>query len=98
MGTQCYEENEGGKEGSGEGEGRGKNYNERERGEWNEKSNHAILFELREFECQSFHEFLSILIYLFIYLLIHSFTHSFILLLLIIIINSAIVLGIKNDA
>ena len=27
---------------------RGKNYNEREREEWNEKSNHAILLELRD--------------------------------------------------
>ena len=35
------------------------NYNEREREEWNEKSNHAILLELREFECQSFHQFLA---------------------------------------
>ena len=43
--TQCYEENEGEV---------GRKNNERERGEWNEKSNHAILLGLREFECQSF--------------------------------------------
>ena len=32
---------------------------EKEREEWNEKSNYAILLELREFECQSFHQFLA---------------------------------------
>ena len=37
----------------------GRKNNEREREEWNEKSNHAILLELREFECQSFHQFLT---------------------------------------
>ena len=57
VGTQCYGENEEGKGRSGGG----KNYyyNEKEREKWNGKSNHAILLELREFECQSFHAFLT---------------------------------------
>ena len=38
----------------------GRKNNERERGEWNKKSNLPyILLELREFECQSFHQFLT---------------------------------------
>ena len=38
----------------------GRKNNERERGEWNKKSNLPyILLELREFECQSFHQLLT---------------------------------------